>query len=943
MRPVVGRCVVLLLGSLVLQVWAAPVYGTLRNGTLDVPKARKPDDPSVVAARNAGWRLPGDLVWPRDWGPNPSTGGGSLEYLPTGGLKGTPAVRLDGGGHIASYLGPPEPGRPYVAVVRVRGKGRIWFGAYHYSKDGFIGPQPGFVERDIDSDHWVEYRGLFANRRPEVISVNPALGATGPLEVDEVRLFPAEPVDVEIVQALTRLYGTGVLVEDLRIEAVDADDVFAGRFAGYTRAVAAFRSGRDRLDPALSSSIETRAGELGPYLAVAGGKAVLASRYNEMVALAGALHRLLEGEAGEDAGGRPRPAKPSVPDHKPGVRPPRPGTVTVTRVRSNKVRYDEGEEATTCATIENTGTETRQGTLVARMLLGLDTVREVARAAFVVGAGQTKTWPFSYSVGPETYGRAIEVAFHDADGTVVDRWQEYYAVAREYFRVMQHTYAGQNKLYKVDPWTTYLTHRHHFASEPTDLGVRTPEAEVYKSGQAGYKVNRKRRRAETKWFADRGVTHTFYQTFAFCGQMGYEEMRLHPEYALYDENGQPAVDPIYGGYPNPLELASPLDVGPARAVSKPHLDRTYTPWQHCAANFASEEVLVYEAECIREYAEEHGFDGVYIDGNMGVLRGFTHDGKPNVPSGRAEDFARLGARNHRLFSQILKQDDPNFGTWYNWGYHAVGWGLSVGLTSYIGSGTGVAGDVGDESIRAATAWPNVMLLYETGSFLKASEPAKPREFFEKLIAQRDFAVQTWGANSIIGYSFVGPHVTAEAPGPSKWAWPALNYLGAQLIATQMHYAAGFLPSYRPTLQFMTRYARLIWAPDVKTVDSAEAGVAVNAPEDLWWKRLVYRRKREGGHDLIVHLVRVPPFPRWDITWVTEPEPLAGATVRVRPEGGELQSVYACRPYHFEEPQQVVQKVLQPRSEAGVATVEVPPFRYHTMVVFRIDSGSSPAR
>ena len=156
------------------QADAAPQYGSMRNGTFDRPQTRKPDEQAVIDARKAGWKLPADLVWPQDWNPNPSTGNSSLEYLPQGGLKGTPAVRLGGGGHIASYFGPPEPGRPYVAVVRVRGEGKVWFGAYQYSTDGFVGPRPGFVEREVDSGDWVEYRGLFMNDDPAVVSINPA-------------------------------------------------------------------------------------------------------------------------------------------------------------------------------------------------------------------------------------------------------------------------------------------------------------------------------------------------------------------------------------------------------------------------------------------------------------------------------------------------------------------------------------------------------------------------------------------------------------------------------------------------------------------------------------------------------------------------------------------------------------------------------------------------
>ena len=105
---------------------------------------------------------------------------------------------------------------------------------------------------------------------------------------------------------------------------------------------------------------------------------------------------------------------------------------------------------------------------------------------------------------------------------------------------------------------------------------------------------------------------------------------------------------------------------------------------------------------MRRYAQHHGFDGVYIDGNLGVLKGYGYDGRPNVPSGKDEDFARLGARNHHLFSKTLKAKQPNFGTWYNWGVPGIEWARSAGLTAMFGSG--VKGDVGDENIKAATAW-----------------------------------------------------------------------------------------------------------------------------------------------------------------------------------------------------------------------------------------------
>ena len=105
--------------------------------------------------------------------------------------------------------------------------------------------------------------------------------------------------------------------------------------------------------------------------------------------------------------------------HKPGVRPPRPDNVTITDIRSTKVHYDENEDAVTMATIVNTSSNSFSGTLIALMRVDLDTVREIARTDRTIGPVQTQTWWFSYNVGPETYGRGIEVRFVDAAETLL--------------------------------------------------------------------------------------------------------------------------------------------------------------------------------------------------------------------------------------------------------------------------------------------------------------------------------------------------------------------------------------------------------------------------------------------------------------------------------------------------------------------------------------------
>jgi len=134
---------------------------------------------------------------------------------------------------------------------------------------------------------------------------------------------------------------------------------------------------------------------------------------------------------------------------------------------------------------------------------------------------------------------------------------------------------------------------------------------------------------------------------------------------------------------------------------------------------------------------------------------------------------------------------------------------------------------------------------------------------------------------------------------------------------------------------MTRYSRLIWSPDIKLVQDAEKIVAVKSPEEAWWKRLVYRRDTADGYDLIIHLVRIPPYEKWDLKWVDEPKPLTGVSITADTGTGKVRSVYAFRPYYFEEEQQAVEKKINPAASSGKVTIEIPPFKYHTMVVLRV--------
>jgi hypothetical protein len=87
-------------------------------------------------------------------------------------------------------------------------------------------------------------------------------------------------------------------------------------------------------------------------------------------------------------------------------------------------------------------------------------------------------------------------------------------------------------------------------------------------------------------------------------------------------------------------------------------------------------------------------------------------------------------------------------------------------------------------------------------------------------------------------------------------------------------------------------------------------------------------------------VRIPPTEKWDVDWVDEPAPLTDLQLTADVGDAKLESALACRPYHFEEVQQTVEQSLTPDARTGKVTVTVPPFRYHTMLVFRVAKGGN---
>jgi hypothetical protein len=456
-----------------LPLFAFPAQAQVRNGDLGKRGANPPyfTQETVAKLRADGWTCPEVAEWPWWW----SAGGGNvtIAWLQDGGHRGGYGRISGAGGYVSGYHG-HELKTDQVLTVWARGKGTLTAGFLGYERAadggtrGMRNPPPLTVA--VNGERWMRYRHLLKPaENPGLFCCHVMIAApAGTVDFDEVELVPATPAEVVLVEAETRLRAAGGLIADADVVATDA--AFQDRVKRYRQAAAEFAKAGDKVAAPLRDTLAGVIKALDPYVLGDGKTAVHALQYNDMLILTYALDAL----TGKANAAAPAPAVANAAGDAtalplPGVRHPRPDTLTITDIRSHKVRYGENEAATTKATLVNTSGREQAGTLIADMILDVDTRREIARAAFTILAGATQTWEFRYNVGPETYGRAIEVRFVGADGAVVDAWQEYYSVAAEWFRVQQHILPSPKKTYDGEsPWVTYHNQVHNFASEPTD-------------------------------------------------------------------------------------------------------------------------------------------------------------------------------------------------------------------------------------------------------------------------------------------------------------------------------------------------------------------------------------------------------------------------------------------------------------------------------------------
>lgn len=908
-------------------------HANIRNASLDRTGIKPPVQKDIENWRGNGLVCPDAKDWPHYWFSS-KTKGGKIEFSRQDSVRGVQA-RLTQPAMIRGYHGLKLKG-DIVLEIYLRGKGIIWIGFWNYGKNEagkikFIPATKGVRSQYItlNSDVWTRYTLRFPV--PAAVNqVHPFFAAyKGTVELDELFLRNPAKVYLLLADMEKKLEGKKLIVRNQKEIVLDAD---AAKFTAlYKRQDAALKTFAEKnKDNADAQALYKLSTELRPYILTDGVKTIKVDLWNRMNVISAAAAAVMKKDIqfpGSSVIKAPAAAKQIA------VKKDTDAKIKITAIKPNRIRYNEGQKGSARYTIHNRTNQPVSGTVVIKMGYDINSERLIRKTNVTLNPG-ANTFTVNYAVGPETFGRELSITFKGKKPEYNAAAKEYFQVAKEYMRVMMH---GTGK---------YQNFSHFFASETSDFGVKKTDDLEYLSAQPRYHMRWKGRKGILN-HRKNGMGHilSFYQAKAFAAQQGIEEVRKHPEYILYDENGQPARDFYYGGVPDPFEIASPIEINKERRKKlldgRKFLDVRISGWHHYIPDFMNKDCIEYATKCIRDYQKATGFDVVYLDNTPTITVGYTWQGKQNIAGMTPVQIANANAEITKAWNSGLRKENPDAGSWCNGVSPAsCRWQRGNGRwvnTAGMGIDTPEFKDPNDNYIKAMTSFYNIALLAEIQHvFVPSSNLAErnPDAWLNRLLEHRDYLVQKY--KSTVVYGYIATPYKGPKPMPRNAYWPTTHYFLALTAATQHHHIiySHAMPARDAFDQFMTRYSALLWSKDiiVKPAKAAEKMISVASKEKLLWKDFVYTRKQDNKEAVIMHLVRPYPLKKWDLEWNIPATILKDVKVTMTiPAGKKPVFAKAMRPNLPEEKDQIVEHILPMTVNGNKVTVSIPAFSYYTML------------
>jgi hypothetical protein len=348
----------------------------------------------------------------------------------------------------------------------------------------------------------------------------------------------------------------------------------------------------------------------------------------------------------------------------------------VVEVAPAKIRYQPGEKASVSTTLVNPTSAAVEATLVGEEARSADTRREVFQENVRLAPGEQKQVTSSYLLGPEEYGREVRVRLL-VGGREVSNARDFFAVSKHPLWVAggasgdrsfwagntgAHSFyvgpaSAQDSWRGVQYWKKMRrTYFEFFSWAPGDISDLAPADDLFPGGEGRLTYRSKETvRQQVHMLKSAGLWPVSYVNGTCWAESGYKLFQQHPEWFLYDANGE------VGGYE--------MD-GRERYRRKDDADFDPKNYDHiffqACLNHSLPAVQEYVARRFIDCGKVMGFAGVRLDVRYLEVypgeRGF--DGKEVATTYPEAD--RISAASVRRIKALVRKELPDFTFGYNY-------------------------------------------------------------------------------------------------------------------------------------------------------------------------------------------------------------------------------------------------------------------------------------
>ncbi|HEY3398954.1 MAG TPA: hypothetical protein VGM19_15000 [Armatimonadota bacterium] len=587
----------------------------------------------------------------------------------------------------------------------------------------------------------------------------------------------------------------------------------------------------------------------------------------------------------------------------------------------DKLHYAPADTVTGHLTLTNPTAAAAEVTVIGEELRALTSRREVFRQTVSLAAGETKPAPFTYQLGPEEYGRELRVSLQVA-GKEVAADQALFAVSQVPLAVSVANYYDRSQdspdmhtIFYVAPatgqesWRSVLffkkmlgSYCEFFSWSPGDITDLSPAEDPFLGGE-GRAIFRSREtiRQQLRMLKSVGFWPVSYVNGSAWADSGYQLFQEHPEWFLYDGNGEVAH----------YEMDS-------RETYRHRGDYNFDPNSYpgiffqAVLNHSLPEVQRYIADQYIKCAKEMGFNGVRMDVRYLEIypgeRGF--DGKEIAPTFAEAD--KLSAQNVRNIKAMVHQEIPTFTFGYN--YSSPDETKDMRLTM--------------QERCAGGAW---MLDEIPATYQEKTSPYHIWKAYVRRMTSWGDQVRKWGGvyNPFDFRRGGSPYVVDNVYSA------IIRLMGGGHFAC---YTNGDLP-FGDLGGFGTRFSEYLYGTNLDWISAPQSQVTVKAAAPLWWEDSCYWSKSaEGKKQLIVHLLNPPAVAEVEENPQSKlSPPVTSITVACAPVAGAKPTaayLLASEPDNLGGANNTRVVKLELKDVGGKATVTVPSVLFWKTVIFQ---------